>query len=433
MLTGRIEKLNSTYLVTAAVVDPTTGVTVTSISEEAHGDEEILPAIRRLSNRVRETLGEQLSAIEVTDRQLEKVTTPSLWALQLFSKANRVMCAACSPGGTAEGLLRQALAEDPEFASGYMFLAHAIANQHRPAEEYLPYAERALELSRTTSERERYFILGSYYRMIGEHEKAIATYETLVRLYPDHYWGTNNLGGNNLRLGRLEEAARWHARRADLRPNDFRVNVHAAKSLFRYAGDLAAAEPYLRRARELASAEAEQQFSELASWLRFFPVEEAWFRGDVEQALSELNRVTASGPPQRNGRDHWYWYAGTAYLTLGKLQAAEDMFLKKKEDFRPAQYAHVAWVRGDEQAVRERFQGVAPRAHGMVLRARAGWLRFGKNSPRGREMFPDLMARMIRSSSVNWPGSKDAPPTRFRCSSKLSADFLKGVTWTRFR
>ena len=59
-------------------------------------------------------------------------------------------------------MLRQAVAEDPDFASGYMHLAWTISNQRRPAPEYLPPAERAVELGARVSERERYFILGSY-------------------------------------------------------------------------------------------------------------------------------------------------------------------------------------------------------------------------------------------------------------------------------
>ena len=85
---------------------------------------------------------------------------------------------------------------------------------------------------------------------------------------------------------------------------------------------MADAEPYLRRARELAAADTEQRYSPIElSWLTFFPVEEAWFRRDIEQALSELNRLTASGPPEGYWREWWFRRAGIAYLALGKLQA----------------------------------------------------------------------------------------------------------------
>ena len=39
---------------------------------------------------------------------------------------------------TMEPLLRQALAEDPEFASAHLWLAWALLNQRKPADEVWP-------------------------------------------------------------------------------------------------------------------------------------------------------------------------------------------------------------------------------------------------------------------------------------------------------
>ena len=151
-----------------------------------------------------------------------------------------------------------------------------------------------------TSDRERYFILGSYHAMLGQDEQAVTVYEALVRLYPDHYWGTNNLAGLTGRLGRPEEAGRWRVRRADLRPTNLRVTTFAVQTLLG-TGDVAAAEPYIERARALASAEGADPRFPGASFLK---VDAAWVGGDAEQALAALNEVVASGPPQtREARD----------------------------------------------------------------------------------------------------------------------------------
>ena len=171
VLSGRVEKLDNTYMLSASLVEPSGGVTVAGFSEEAVGQKGLVPAVRRLSSRVREALGENLSLIQQSGQELEKVTTPSLRALQLFSQADALI-----PQGkddVAEQLLKQAVAEDPKFASGYTHLAWTIRNQGRSEEEYRPHAERAIELSEKVSERERYFILGSYYHMLGQDEKAI--------------------------------------------------------------------------------------------------------------------------------------------------------------------------------------------------------------------------------------------------------------------
>ena len=327
------------------LVEPATGRTVASVREEATGDSEFLPAVHRLSNRVRARLGEALADIEVSARALEKVTTPSLSTLQLFSEADGLI----DPGKSdvAEGLLRQAVAEDPDFASGYILLAWTIRNQHRPAPEYLLPAERAVALAARVSERERYFILGSYHQMLGmasraaldedlatiEDEQAVTVYEALVRLYPDHYWGTSNLVGLTQRLGRQEKAWRWRVRRAGLRPTNLPGTLRLARHFLRI-GDVAAAEPYLERARALASAEGTDPRRVVQA--SFLEVDAAWAGGDAAQALAALNEVVASGPPQTgtarlrelNGsrstdaytptpRDLWLSHASHRYLTLG--------------------------------------------------------------------------------------------------------------------
>ncbi|MGH9531323.1 MAG: hypothetical protein ACRD2Q_02960, partial [Terriglobales bacterium] len=86
LITGRVEKLDTTYVLSASLVNPTDGVTAASFSEEAAGQKEVVPALRRLSSRVRRTLGEELSVIRQSEQKLEKVTTPSARALRLYSQ-----------------------------------------------------------------------------------------------------------------------------------------------------------------------------------------------------------------------------------------------------------------------------------------------------------------------------------------------------------
>ena len=389
MLTGRVDKLDTTYALTAVLVEPATGRTVASVREEAAGDSEFLPAVHRLSNRVRARLGEALADIERSARALEKVTTPSLSALQLFSQADGLI--ALRKSDVAEGLLRQAVAADPDFASGYMHLAWTISNQRKPATEYLPPAERALELAQRVSERERYFILGSYHEMLGQDEQAATVYETLLELYPDHYWGMNNLGPRYSRLAsanprRYEDLkAGLSARRADLRPTHLGLTLAAAENLL-ITGDVAAAEPYIERARALASAEGTAPLGLVTA--SFLKVEAAWVGRDAEQVLAALNEVVASGPPQAGGsrqarvaRDRWLYNASLSYLTLGMLDTAHDMGLQIASESRRCERLYVVAVaRDDRQAARDHlrcFARSAPSPSGigttaLIWLARAG-------------------------------------------------------------
>ena len=391
LLTGRVDKLDTTYALSAVLVEPATGRTVASVREEAAGDSGFLPAVHRLSNRVRARLGEALADIERSARALEKVTTPSLSALQLFSEADALIPQGKS--NVAERLLRQAVAEDPDFASGYMHLAWTIRNQRRPATEYLPPAERAVELAARVSERERYFILGSYHQMLGEDEQAVTAYEALLQLYPDHYWGTSHLADAYGRLSynarvstgersRLADLALGRSvRGADLRPPNLPQTVNLVQQLLSI-GDVAAAEPYIERARALASAEGTDP--RVAVRASFLKVDAAWVGGDAEQVLAALNEVVASGPPQTREarvRDRWLSNASKSYLTLGMLDAAHEMAVQIDGQVRCVPLYMVASARDDRQAARDHLRrclargaawGPGSRTRGLIWLARAG-------------------------------------------------------------
>ena len=225
------------------------------------------------------------------------------------------------------------------------------------------------------SERERYFILGSYHGMLGQDEQAVTVYEALVRLYPDHYWGTNNLVVINQRLGRQEEAGRWRVRLADLRPNDFLKNFWAAQLIVQSGTDTTQAQPYLQRARALASSEGEQS-AWMVAWLTLLPVWEHWLAGDPGQALAELERATQTVSfRSRRARDAWIHQAGNAYLNLGALQAAEEVFRQvSSEDRRRMGLAEVAWARGDLQAATQQLGQYAGAARGPSDAGSGRWM-----------------------------------------------------------
>ena len=242
LLEGRIEKLGPTYLLTLKLVNGTDGVTVAATSEEAGGEEKILPAINSLATWARQTLGEELRWSVRNDEDLKQedpnektplkvkrsgifhVTTPSLQALQLYREA-----ISHTPNGTAEELLRQVIEIDPNFASAQNYLALSIyiqrgglVGQGVGKQDYLPYAQRAFDLADATSDRERYFILlGSYYEMTGRLEEAVRAYEALLTLYPDHFLGNSLLSQVYRKLGQKEKASISTSRVHELRwPQD---------------------------------------------------------------------------------------------------------------------------------------------------------------------------------------------------------------------
>lgn len=353
MVSGRTERLGSTYVLSANLIDPDTSRVFASSTEEASSQQQVSPAVRRLSNWVRERLGESLSSIRQSDQQLEKVTTPSLRALQLYTQGETLLRQ--RNWLVAEQLFRQALAEDPEFASAHMMLAWSLSNQKKPEDEWKPPGDRALELSERVSERERFFIQGSYYSIRRQDNKAIPIYEALLQRYPDHYWGVNNLLlAYGRRPGRYEESFAVLIRSADLRPNDFGTQVGAALNASRLRRwDVAVR--YLKRANELVSPEVIKQSPLGVAYVQFSLPIEHYLRGDLETALAEVDRL-AQTVDSRTGqeREAFATWASNDYMWFGKLKAAEE-FAQRLSPERERYYvlAGIAFARNDRNSLKK--------------------------------------------------------------------------------
>lgn len=347
LVTGRTDKLGSTYELSASLVDPWQGHTVATHSEEAPDQTQIASAVRRLSNWVRESLGEALASIRQSNQELEKVTTPSLRALQFYAQAD----AGQRERGNAfaEQLFRQAIIEDPGFASAHIRLAWTLHNQRKPNVEWMQASERALQLSEQVSERERLFIAGSYYMMRDQYDKFLPAFEVLVQRYPDHFWGTNNLAESYYSLGRYNEALRYRTKQAQLRPNDFQSQV-GATSLSVECLQMDEASRYARLAKELITQELIKGRPYATSYIEYFLVSELWFRGDYEGALRELDRlaqtVDARGGQERDAYVHGAVYG---YLRFGKLKTAQELAEKiSPEGNRGYDLALVDFTRNDK-------------------------------------------------------------------------------------
>jgi len=376
LLTGRVEKLDNTYVLSASLVNPANGLRVASFSEDARGQREVVPAVRRLSGHVRESVGEKLSGIQASAATLEKATTPSLRALQLYSLGmDRVYEDEMEQ---AAEILQRAIAEDPDFASAHILLAHCLSNLGRK-DAAAPHYQRAFALADKTSDHERYFIYGSYYqRFTRELEKAAQAYETLVRLHPDHFWGVNNLAFNLSQLNRGPEVLQYRLRLAELRPNDFSAIVYAARAALVLNNDMAMAQRYMDRARALLP--SADPASHEAVFVRLFPAYTQWHQGNVMGMQQELTRAQNSFDGlQVQDRTTIELALGLFYMTLGRFGKAEERFRRIPDpSFRHANLAVLAFARNDKEALLENLRPLKPSytsAMIAVLFIRAGLLR----------------------------------------------------------
>lgn len=324
-LTGRVEKLGSTYVLSASLSAVSDGRVVAGQAEKAQGLDEIWPAIRALSRWARLTLGETLPLVQHNGKKLEKVTTPSLKALQLFSQGE-ILLRRREHAPAAE-LFKRALEEDPDLAAAHVWLAWALKSQGLPEEMWLPHAEKAAELSENVSETERYMILAKYYSIRGYEETAIPYYEALLQLDPDHYWGTNDLYFAYSSVGRREEAVQLAIRLADLRPNDFSAQLLAAVTWIRHWRDHDRARHCVERARQLISPEVMERHPGSIAWLETYPALELWAAGKVRDVFELAKALEATlGHQKGEIRDLVALNIGAIHFALGRCQKARDLY-----------------------------------------------------------------------------------------------------------
>ena len=201
---GEITPVGSRFLVVARIVRADSGEVLGSFREEASDEDGLLPAIDRLSQRLRERLGESLKDIRL-GAPLEEVTTPSFEALRKLSQAEAAEEEGDYP--LAERLLQEAVGLDEGFAMAYRKLSVLISNRGGPVELAQDAATRAFEFRHRLTDRERYLTEANFYNEV-EHDQAAAlrAYDALLRLYPGDPAALNNSGLALRRLSRDSEA-----------------------------------------------------------------------------------------------------------------------------------------------------------------------------------------------------------------------------------
>jgi len=371
LVIGQVEKLGSVYLLSATIVDPITGAILQSVSEEADTTTAIPRAVRRLSNLVRNVAGESLAQIKESNAKLEQATTPSLRALQLYSQG--MMFVNDERWGPAAELLEQAVQADPDFASAHVFLAYCYSNVGKGRQANVHF-KRAFELADTATDRERYFILGSYYDNVGQSERSIQAYEVLVRLYPDHYWGENNLQFAYEAAGRYGDAVAERTKQVQLHPNDYLANLRAWWAVENWTKDPDASRPYYEAALRLSTPEL-QEGHPLSANLAFFKAYQFLRQGNPAQALAEADHLSAQTTNLRSSeyRQFWLENLGDLYLTCGKIKSAERWYGElSDEGEKNFAWVGIAEARGDRgelrRQLRRQFAGGAELGPGTAAR-----------------------------------------------------------------
>jgi tetratricopeptide (TPR) repeat protein len=355
VIAGQITAVGNGYQLSARIVDAASGQTLASDRQTAANADEIIPAIDRLSARMRERVGESYSDLRA-DEPLAKVTTASLEALEKYSQGVEIF----EVGGdeaVGNALLEEAVQLDPGFAMAWRKLGLTrTGGLGRRIEAF----ERAYELRDRLTERERLLTEATYYSQVTRnHQGAITAYERLIELDPNDDWALNNLGATYADLGEWALAERYFE----------------AASAVDSAGALSFRNT---AAAEINQGKLDEAEATLAWTLEHFPEDRtsAGFavsletnRGDYEAAkvAAEHFDDLGSDPAVQMGKTSWL---ASIAATEGKLAEAEDLMIQSARHHEASGRANpmmsmaegLFWidliVRADPDRARDRLEAI---------------------------------------------------------------------------
>ena len=190
LVTGSISRMGSNYVVVIRAVRPS-GDKLLSIEKVISSVEEVPTALDAMAKSLRTAWGESRGLVEKTSPPLAQVTSSSLEAVQYFSFGKERLYAG-SPQ-EAISFLDKALELDSEFAMAHEYLGVAYQHVGNPvrAKDHLYEATRLVE---HVSEGEKRKILGDYFLVIRDYDRAIAEFQVLAQLHPQDAAAHLNLG-----------------------------------------------------------------------------------------------------------------------------------------------------------------------------------------------------------------------------------------------
>jgi hypothetical protein len=219
-----------------------------------------------------------------------------------------------------------------------------------------PHYQAAFRLSSGVTSRERLFILGSYYsRYLHDDAQALAAYRALVELYPDDYWGLNNLFGVTNRLGLDAETYPAMERIVALRPGASVATRGWLVLLCQYyvLRDDAKFRKYSDQLRRMRIANPG-----LAEWgsyvlsLDVAPAIRQWSAGNVVAAAQEMEHLGPRAVAEHD--DAYTYYLAEENLLLGRARSAEQLCASLSRSVKRSQcLLRVAFARDDRNTANQ--------------------------------------------------------------------------------
>lgn len=210
VLHGEVGSVGSGYVLTARLAEAGGDRTLAAFRETAEGPDQLIGAIDKLSQRIREKAGESLRSIKGGE-PLDGYTTSSLEALRRYAQAGREDAAGDVDASIA--LLEDALALDSTFAMAWRKLGVHFLNEGRNPARARDAIARAYELRDRLTPRERHLTSAIYHDVVsGDQARVIQAYESVLESHPEEGTALNNLGRAYSLRGDGERALEYYRR-----------------------------------------------------------------------------------------------------------------------------------------------------------------------------------------------------------------------------
>jgi serine/threonine protein kinase/tetratricopeptide (TPR) repeat protein len=153
-----------------------------TIKAEAPSEKDLLAAVDRLAQSIRENLALSPEIVKELQAQAFRPSSKSVAALRAYNDGLQLV----RQGNNLEAQKKfeTSVQADPEFALGFSRLAQAYSNlgYDNEAEKY---SRRAVELGQQLPAAEKYLIEANHARIANDTQKAIESYENLAKGSPD--------------------------------------------------------------------------------------------------------------------------------------------------------------------------------------------------------------------------------------------------------
>jgi DNA-binding winged helix-turn-helix (wHTH) protein/Tfp pilus assembly protein PilF len=308
-LDGSIALIGTRYDVILRTVDCASGDALASAEAQANDKSHVLDAVSSVASEMRTKLGESLSSVQKHNIPLAQATTPSLEALQAYSRGLQTVHQAGDFAG-AVSFFQRATELDPNFAMAYLNLADAysVLGDTPSTAKHL---RKAFELRAGVSELERLIIEGDFYFYVtGDLIKARQVFELRAKMDPDSDYAHNVLAACSNMLGEYEAGLNEYKAALRLAPQSSILYRH---TVFTYL--------LLDRVEDAGAAAKEAQAKNLDSDLAPVLYSIAFYREDPGEMAGQV----ANGAGKRGQQDLLSALEADTAAYFGHLEKAREL------------------------------------------------------------------------------------------------------------